>query len=62
MREEWAVSLLQQCRAAGAAFFFKQWGGVNKKRAGRILLGRTFEEQPDMSSPDLFSLTRDAAG
>jgi protein gp37 len=28
-------------------FFFKQWGGVNKKRAGRILEGRTWDEMPE---------------
>ena len=46
MREEWVVSLRDQCIAAGVPFFFKQWGGVNKKRTGRLLQGRTWDEMP----------------
>ena len=48
MREEWVVSILQQCRAAGVPFFFKQWGGVNKARNGRLLRGETYDEYPDI--------------
>lgn len=48
MRPEWAESILQQCRAAGVPFFFKQWGGVWKGRAGRDLHGRTYDEMPPM--------------
>ena len=47
MKEEWACDLRDQCRAADVPFFFKQWGGVNKKRTGRILDGRTWDEMPD---------------
>jgi protein gp37 len=43
---EWVTSLRDQCTSAGVAFFFKQWGGVNKKRAGRTLEGRTWDEMP----------------
>ncbi|RMH70458.1 MAG: phage Gp37/Gp68 family protein [Bacteroidetes bacterium] len=46
MKEEWVVDIRDQCRAAGIPFFFKQWGGVFKKRAGRVLEGRTWEEMP----------------
>lgn len=46
MREEWALNLRNQCLAVGVPFFFKQWGGVNKKRAGRLLEGRTWDEMP----------------
>jgi protein gp37 len=46
MRQEWATSILEQCRAAGIAFFFKQWGGVRKDRTGRELLGRLYDEMP----------------
>jgi protein gp37 len=46
MAEEWAVEILDQCRAAKVPFFFKQWGGRNKKRAGRVLNGRTWDEMP----------------
>lgn len=46
MDPDWARSLRDQCARAGVAFFFKQWGGVNKKTAGRILDGRTWDEMP----------------
>ena len=49
MREEWVVDLRDQCLAAGVRFFFKQWGGVRKKRAGRLLDGRTWDELPAAS-------------
>ena len=46
MREEWVLSLRDQCQAAGVPFFFKQWGGPNKRRTGRLLEGRTWDEMP----------------
>ena len=46
MDEGWVLRIKQLCRAHGAAFFFKQWGGTNKKSAGRILNGRTYDEMP----------------
>jgi len=46
MREEWVVKLRDQCRRASVPFFFKQWGGVRKSVAGRILEGRTYDEFP----------------
>jgi protein gp37 len=46
MKREWVTSIRRQCRAAKVAFFFKQWGGVNKKKAGRLLDGRTYDEMP----------------
>jgi len=48
MKEEWALEILGQCRNAGVPFFFKQWGGRNKKAAGRLLKGRAFDEMPDL--------------
>jgi len=45
MKVEWVRQIREQCLAAGVAFFFKQWGGVNKK-AGRELDGRTWDEMP----------------
>lgn len=42
----WVKSILDQCQSAGIPFFFKQWGGVRKKRAGRELNGRTYDEMP----------------
>lgn len=41
MDEAWVVDIREQCQRAGVAFFFEQWGGVNKKRTGRLLEGRT---------------------
>jgi protein gp37 len=43
---EWVTSIKTQCEEANVAFFFKQWGGVNKKRNGRLLEGRTWDEMP----------------
>jgi len=50
MREEWVLSIRDQCEAAGVKFFFKQWGGVRKKIAGRALDGRTYDEVPFQAS------------
>jgi protein gp37 len=47
MREEWVVSLREQCRSAAVPFFFKQWGGVRKKKTGRSLQGNTYSEYPE---------------
>jgi len=44
---EWLTDVRDQCLAADVPFFFKQWGGVQKKRAGRVLEGRTWDEVPD---------------
>src|SRR5882724_5100797 len=49
MDEAWVVDIREQCRRARVPFFFKQWGGVNKKRAGRLLDGRTWDEMPAVS-------------
>lgn len=46
MMLEWVEEIERSCRRAGTAFFFKQWGGMNKKAAGRELRGRTYDEYP----------------
>lgn len=46
MEETWVHSIRRQCRESKVPFFFKQWGGVFKKRAGRTLLGRTWDAMP----------------
>jgi protein gp37 len=46
MHEDWARSIRDQCINADVPFHFKQWGGKNKKRAGRLLDGRTWDEWP----------------
>lgn len=50
IREEWVLEIRDQCRTAGVPFFFKQWGGTNKKKSGRLLRGRTWDEMPKMVS------------
>lgn len=47
MSEDWVQSLLSRSRNYNTAFFFKQWGGKNKKKNGRLLNGRTYDEYPD---------------
>ena len=46
IEEDWVTDIRKQCNAASVPFFFKQWGGVNKKKAGRQLDGRTWDELP----------------
>jgi protein gp37 len=46
LEPHWVVELRDQCRKAATPFFFKQWGGTNKKRTGRLLEGRTWDELP----------------
>jgi len=46
MDRAWVVDIRSQCQRAGVPFFFKQWGGVHKKKAGRLLEGRTWNELP----------------
>jgi protein gp37 len=46
IKEEWVLDILTQCASSGVKFFFKQWGGTNKKKAGRQLNGRTYDAMP----------------
>ena len=46
MEPSWVVNIQEQCKKSGVAFFFKQWGGRNKKAAGRLLNGQTYDEMP----------------
>jgi protein gp37 len=46
MREEWVIDIRDQCVRQGVAFFFKQWGGVQKSKTGRRLEGRTWDQMP----------------
>jgi protein gp37 len=48
MMAEWVRSIRDQCKAKSVAFHFKQWGGPNKKRSGRTLDGRTWNELPQV--------------
>jgi protein gp37 len=47
LKPEWVLNIKQQCEDANVPFFFKQWGGVRKKQAGRLLEGKTFDEMPE---------------
>jgi protein gp37 len=44
--QEWVTDIRDQALRARVPFFFKQWGGVQKKKAGRTLEGRTWDEMP----------------
>ncbi len=46
MHRAWVESVLEQCRSTGVPFFFKQWGGRHKAKAGRELHGRTYDDLP----------------
>jgi protein gp37 len=46
MEPEWVEGIRDQCLSAHIPFFFKQWGGTNKKKAGRLLAGRTWDQVP----------------
>lgn len=46
MKEEWVLDIKDQCSRQGVHFFFKQWGGVNKKKTGRKLHGRVYDAMP----------------
>jgi protein gp37 len=48
MRPEWVLDIRDQCLAAHVPFFFKQWGGTNKKKSGRVLVDRTWDEMPSL--------------
>lgn len=46
LEREWVIGVRDQCKKEKVPFFFKQWGGVQKKKAGRLLDGRTWDEMP----------------
>jgi protein gp37 len=46
IQEEWVTNIRDQCVQSNVPFFFKQWGGINKKKTGRKLQGRTWNELP----------------
>lgn len=46
IKKEWVTEIRDQCLSSNVPFFFKQWGGVNKKKAGRELQGRTWDQLP----------------
>lgn len=52
MLESWVVDIHKQCQKTEVPFFFKQWGGRNKKKTGRTLDGRTWDEMPEPSTQE----------
>lgn len=58
MHKDWVTTIRDQCSAAGVSFFFKQWGGVNKKKSGRSLDGRQYDGMPcrSPSAANLFQI------
>jgi protein gp37 len=52
MEPLWVLDIRDQCREAGVPFFFKQWGGTNKRASGRVLENRTWDEYPVARSQD----------
>ena len=46
MEESWVLNLREQCMKADVPFFFKQWGGVQKSKFGRLLDNQTYDEMP----------------
>lgn len=52
MEEAWVVDIRNQCQERKVPFFFKQWGGVNKRKTGRLLEGRTWNEMPPTVQSD----------
>jgi protein gp37 len=46
MEEDWVIQIRDACIKQNVPFFFKQWGGTNKKKSGRILEERTWDEMP----------------
>jgi protein gp37 len=49
METDWVLDIQGQCKKADVAFFFKQWGGRNKKKNGRLLNGKIYDEMPEMA-------------
>lgn len=48
MKADWVIDIQEQCEENEVAFFFKQWGGKNKKRNGRTLNGKTYDQMPEI--------------
>jgi len=50
MQKEWVTEIRDQCVEAGIPFFFKQWGGVRKKAAGKLLEGIEWQQKPALQN------------
>lgn len=49
MEIDWVLDIRRQCEESDVPFFFKQWGGFNKKKTGRTLEGKTYDEMPRLA-------------
>ncbi len=47
LEKDWVIGIRDQCLKSKVPFFFKQWGGVQKKKAGRLLDGKTWDQMPN---------------
>jgi protein gp37 len=47
IKKEWVIDIKEQCLRSNVAFYFKQWGGTNKKKAGKILEGKVYNQMPE---------------
>jgi protein gp37 len=54
MKEKWVIDILEKCHSANVPFFFKQWGGRSKKKSGRLLKGKTWDQMPSSAIPETF--------
>lgn len=50
MNPDWVLDIQDQCDKTNVAFFFKQWGGTNKKKAGRELNGKVYDQMPSVEN------------
>ena len=48
IKKEWVIDIKEQCQLANVAFYFKQWGGTNKKKNGRLLEGLRYDNMPKL--------------
>ena len=58
MDPDWVIDIRDQCESAGVPFYFKQWGGRNKKKTGRVLDGRLWNGFPHVPTDDHASVRR----
>jgi hypothetical protein len=56
MDKKWVLDLRDQCKVQNVKFFFKQWGGKNKKKTGRLLQGLEYNEMPTEEAQMLINL------
>lgn len=50
IEQDWVLNIKEQCKHYNTLFYFKQWGGINKKKKGRELLGKTWDDMPSLVS------------